>query len=140
MKYVLILAALAYVLESVGPWLLEKFFPQSLLAPAPDVTTRPKRTASRQDAYVDEAMGLPGDIQTLSNARQEPTGLVAEDSTGYAPPLVVADAEFDYDEFRPAARDDLSNGRAGKAESASIRSVQGGVPDIFDDEGTSAHA
>ncbi len=142
MKFVIILLGVALVLEHCGPWLLEKFFPQALLAPAPDVPVRPQRTASRQEALVNNEMDSLSDVQNLGNARmsharQDSSSLVAASpASDGARKSASPEADFDYDEFRPAAREDALSAQSAQANQAPL----GGVPDMFQDEATSAHA
>jgi hypothetical protein len=131
MKFVFILLGVAIVLEAVGPWLLQKFFPQDVMAPAPDVPVRPKRTAARNDAHVDNAMEQLSNVQQTS-ARSNQAGaaaLVATAGAGQAMDPAVLDSNFDYEEFRPAAREELQ-----------ATQVSQGIPDVFENEATSATA
>jgi hypothetical protein len=135
MKFLVILFGVAYVLQLLSPWIMEKWFPQALLAPAPDVPVRPKRTASRNDAHVDSSVNQLDNVKQAlglsSLVPQEIDGLVATDSSAMERGQGPAEmhSTFDYDEYRPTVREDLQD-------------VQGahGVPDIYENEVTNAHA
>jgi hypothetical protein len=133
MTVIYVLLGIALLLENVIPWLLHKFFPQEIMSPAPDVPVRPKRTAARNDAHVDAVMEHLPNVHHV-NARSAKASAASDSlvaTTGAAQTMATPELEstFDYDEFRPAAREDLQSVQ-----------VSQGVPDVFENETANAHA
>lgn len=136
MKAILTLLAIAFVYEALGPWILENFFPQALMSPAPEIPVRPKRTAARTDALVDSEMHQLANVQLagLSVDLSNRGGTSAEQSSTEDLSIALAQVQtggtFDYDEYRP------SSSRNERAPTV----AEQGVPDIFENEAVNASA
>jgi hypothetical protein len=139
MKFVFILVGIAIALEVFGPFVLSKVFPASLVNSAPDVPVRPKRTGSRNDSYVDDAMGNLADVQSPTTTRLfdrgESEGLVSSSAFAALTPSSATPDSFDYDEFR---RENESVRPTMAA--AEPMEISQGVPDMFDDSVSGIHA
>lgn len=149
--FVIGLVAVAIALEFLGPTILQKFFPQALVAPAPEVEGRPRRAAAR-DAIVDEAMEVDASTNSLatnaiiaavpaSAAFISSTNASADDALT----LSGSDSEFDFDDYRTASRStadrstaaamqvDESDFATSGAYAQQVEVIQG-IPDVFEDE------
>lgn len=149
--FVIGLVVTAIALEFLGPVILQKFFPQALVAPAPEVEIRPKRAAARE-AMVDEAMSEVQNPQSPLNPLSRNAALatavpasaalvsVSGASTDEALVLAGAEADFDYDDYRTAGSSPVA---AMQADSAAVAApaanaqqveVIQGIPDVFEDD------
>jgi hypothetical protein len=156
---VLALCGVAFFLEFLGPVILQKFFPQALIAPAPEIVERPKRAFAR-DAMVDEAMS---EVNNPTNPLQAnamlahvaPASAALASSHGVSSSATEAmlltgvDPEFDYEDFRTSeqfpgaamhSEQDALASQALQAQQAQQVEVIQGIPDVFADDETAQHA
>lgn len=145
---VLALCAIAVVLEFFGPVVLEKFFPQALMAPAPEAAPRSKRAAAREEAIEDE-MSVASNVLTspammnAASAALATQGLAISPSANSASTdeallLTGIDPLHDFDDYPVTASDDGSKHApmafAAQAVQAPQVEVIQGIPDMFADD------
>lgn len=146
LTYVVIgLVVLAFALEFLGPVILQKFFPQALVVPAPEVPVRPKRAAARE-ALVDEAMSeVANPTNPLAKNAMVASGAVSSAAlvaakgpdADEALAFTGGEHEFDFDDYRTAGRNSaaaVQEPAAVAAASAQQVEVIQGIPDAFEDD------